>query len=220
MPGMAQRVGAEFVVTRRKQGDLYDQIRDRMIRRTDAPPWPSSAARYCTSDQKTSQCDRWIRNNIAGDVVVALGLRAEESPNRAKKPVVSVRKKASAPTKGRNVYTWLPIQHFTYADVWNTLLPGGPMQLAFHRDHYRTWGEIHPDYYYHPAYVYGNDRVSCALCVLASQNDLKIGAKHNPALYRMLAQMEVESGYTFQRNRSLKDLAEQPEREAYQPLLF
>ena len=37
---------------------------------------------------------------------------------------------------------------------------------------------------YHEAYDLGNHRLSCALCVLASLNDLINGAVHNPDTYR------------------------------------
>jgi len=56
------------------------------------------------------------------------------------------------------------------------------------------------------SHAIGNDRVSCALCVLASKNDLHIGAAHNPGLYRQLVDLELESGYSFQSGRWLADL--------------
>ncbi len=204
---MAASVGAEFVVTERPQGDLIDQIRDRMAKRPDAPPFPSSAARYCTSDQKRAQADKWLRNNITGNAVIALGLRGEESPRRARKPVVEERKRASAPTKGRQIWNWLPIQHHLLDDVWNTLLPdGGVKLLEWHQRHYQETGRVDPAWNYHPAYVFGNERLSCALCVLASRNDLINGAQHNPELFNELVSIEIESGFDFQQGKPLSEL--------------
>jgi hypothetical protein len=60
----------------------------------------------------------------------------------------------------------------------------------------------------HPAYVFGNERVSCALCVLAIDENIRNGAKHHPALYQTYRQMEVDSGFTFKNGRSLADIVE------------
>ncbi|MEZ4672300.1 MAG: phosphoadenosine phosphosulfate reductase family protein [Anaerolineae bacterium] len=85
-----------------------------------------------------------------------MGLRAQESQTRASDPVFSLRTDTSALTKGRFVYDWLPIHDWTETDVWDCI---------------RRHGNIH-----HEAYSLGNHRLSCALCVLASLNDLINGA--------------------------------------------
>jgi 3'-phosphoadenosine 5'-phosphosulfate sulfotransferase (PAPS reductase)/FAD synthetase len=127
------------------------------------------------------------------DAVVysAMGIRAEESPARAKKEVLTIRKDCTAQTKNRYVYDWLPIHHFTLEDVWSTLLPdGGINLLRWHQRYYQETHTIHPSWEYHPAYVLGNERVSCALCVLASKNDLVIGKEHEPDVYKMIVKLE------------------------------
>lgn len=58
----------------------------------------------------------------------------------------------------------------------------------------------------HPAYIFGNDRVSCALCVLASVNDLRVGAEHNPWLLERYIRLEEVGGSTFKNGWSLKEL--------------
>ena len=98
-------VGSELVTVSHSKFDLLGGIEDRMARRDDAPPFPSSAARYCTAGWKRDPASRWIRNHISpGDAcVVAMGLRAEESSARARKPVWQTRAGANAPTKHRRV---------------------------------------------------------------------------------------------------------------------
>lgn len=60
----------------------------------------------------------------------------------------------------------------------------------------------------HPAYVFGNERLSCALCVLGSKNDLRNGMKHNPDLFQTYLFMEVVGGSTFKNGWSLAELLE------------
>ena len=59
---------------------------------------------------------------------------------------------------------------------------------------------------YHEAYTYGNHRLSCALCVLASLNDLINGAIHNPDTYREYCRIEAVTGYSFRKDFWLSDV--------------
>jgi hypothetical protein len=59
----------------------------------------------------------------------------------------------------------------------------------------------------HPAYVKGAHRLSCALCILADRETLRSGAYNNPAYYRALVWMEIETGFPFQQSRWLADIA-------------
>jgi 3'-phosphoadenosine 5'-phosphosulfate sulfotransferase (PAPS reductase)/FAD synthetase len=159
-----------------------------MRERPDVPPFPSAKARYCTSSFKRQTTDRAIRQMTVsgGKIVVAMGMRAEESRSRAQKAVWTLRESVCAPTKGREVWDWLPIHALTVADVWATIQANGNQ--------------------FHEAYSHGNQRLSCALCVLGSLNDLLNGALHNPEIYLELCRIELESGYSFQPNRWLCSL--------------
>ncbi len=178
----AARKGIPLHVVKHTKFDLIEGIRHRMETRPDVPPFPSSAARYCTSDWKRSPIDKWIRNQWPADamVVCAIGMRAGESPARAKRSIISYREAASATTKNRDVYDWLPIHDWAENDVWETIYDS--------------------DCISHPAYTLGNERLSCALCVLGSVNDLLNGAINNPDTYRELCQIEMESGFSFRKN--------------------
>ena len=92
----AAHYGLRFEVVRREAGDLLDQVQARGM-------WPSSKARYCTSDQKRDQVAKLI-TRLAGEharlgrpvrILNCLGLRAQESPARAAKQAFQVEKRAS-----------------------------------------------------------------------------------------------------------------------------
>lgn len=94
-PAQAQRdsdlTGMPLHVVRATYGDLLDIMQRNMDRLKDrnTPGWPSSAARYCTSDAKVGPINRFLRTY---DLVVnIMGMGARESAARAKKQPVSVR---------------------------------------------------------------------------------------------------------------------------------
>lgn len=215
-----QAKGHDLVVLR-KDHDLLEGIQRRMEKRPDAPPFPSSAARYCTAGWKREVTDSFVRRTYVEDVtvIVAQGIRADESPARAKKPIVRERT-SSAPTKNRLVLDWYPIFHWSEDMVWSEIY-GGYNLIDQHRDLTARWVERHEpesveqvytwlknalNYQGHPAYALGNQRLSCALCVLASRNDLMNGARWNPHIYQALVDIELQSGFTFTQKTSLKDL--------------
>lgn len=199
---LAHKVGARLAVVRRtkkiggqeRHFDLLMGIRQRMNKLTvdgvvTSPPFPSSAARYCTSDWKRGPISKWLRNEYPKDkdVIVAIGLRRDESAARAKKPVTADRSDTSSVQKNRVVTNWHPIMHYTMTDIEAVCEEFG-------------WK-------LHHAYSLGNERVSCQMCVLACGGDISNGARNNPKLYRQLVQIEIESGYAFQQGKPLWKVA-------------
>lgn len=187
----AEAAGIPLMVVRRADGlDLPALIerRAKQLEGTGRPFWPSSAARYCTSDMKRAPIDKLLRT-FSGTVISAEGVRAEESRARAAKPCWEPRGGGRLDLKDgtRNVIDWRPIHHWTEDDVWQAL--GG-----------RT-GEL-----VHPAYSMGNQRLSCSLCVLASRGDLENGARENPECFELYLELEQAYGFTFKNNFSLSDL--------------
>jgi 3'-phosphoadenosine 5'-phosphosulfate sulfotransferase (PAPS reductase)/FAD synthetase len=184
----AKRKGVPLHVVTHNHGDIIDRIWQRYAQNPDRPCWPSSKIRYCTSDYKRAVISRWLRNTFPSNAIVvsAMGLRSQESPARAKRPTITLRKDSSAPTKGRFVYDWLPIHDWTEDDVWACI-----------RQHGNE---------FHEAYKLGNERLSCALCVMGSTNDLLNGAMHNPDVYRELCRIEAVTGYSFRQNFWLSDI--------------
>jgi 3'-phosphoadenosine 5'-phosphosulfate sulfotransferase (PAPS reductase)/FAD synthetase len=175
-----------IVVTRREKGGLFQQLRN------ERRLFPSSAARWCTSDQKTSQGRKAVTRLVAEtgitdrpvEVLYCLGLRAGESSGRARKPVLEIDK---AGTSGRRIIRrWLPIHDWSETEVWRRIkLSGVP---------------------HHPAYDQGMSRLSCSLCVLASRDDLICAARLRPDLAAEYAAVEVELGHNFRADMSMADI--------------
>ena len=194
----AAHYGLRFEVVRRDKGDLLDQIEERGM-------FPSSAARYCTSDQKTSQVAKLMtrlaaEHRDAGNdrpvrILNCLGIRAQESPARAKK--VAFDKDDTASNGRRHVDRWLPIFDWTETKVWDTI---------------RASGVRH-----HPAYDAGMPRLSCVFCVLAGERELRLAARLNPALADEYAAVEERIGHTFQNGRSMASIVADARAEGDQP---
>lgn len=238
--GQAEQYGIELVIVRKeKDGEHFDLIDEFNARREsmdaagkeDKPHWASSAARYCTKHQKTQPTDKYIRQRWAKDaeVVVAIGLRAEESPARAKKPLVSERE-STAPTLSRTVLDWHPIHEWTLEDVWAEIGYNLDELGAMQRDYQRHWDAKRFDlckkmesvFKAHVAYLRGNERLSCVFCVLGGLRDLRNGARHNPDLYQDYVDDEIRTGFSFKNKLWLADirpdLLRPEQREAIQNL--
>ncbi|MEU6016925.1 phosphoadenosine phosphosulfate reductase family protein [Streptomyces sp. NPDC047515] len=192
----AKHYGFRFEMRHREQGLLLDQIRDRHSKLrakgdTTTPAWPSSAARYCTSDQKRGPARKLI-TQLVGEknldrqarVLYCLGLRAQESSGRAKKPELAVDPSASSGV--REVTVWHPILHWSEDDVWARIRTSGVR--------------------YHWAYDKGMKRLSCSFCVLASREDLLCAARLRPDMAAKYAALEDELGHTFKADLSMADI--------------
>lgn len=194
----AAHYGFRFEMRHREQL-LLDQIRERHTKLrakgdTTTPAWPSSRARYCTSDQKRGPARKLVTELVAelgldrqARVLYCLGLRAEESSGRAKKPVLDVDQAHSSGI--REITIWHPILHWTEPQVW---------------DRIRRSGVRH-----HWAYDRGMKRLSCSFCVLASRDDLVCAARLRPDLARQYADLEAELGHTFKADLSMAQVIEE-----------
>ncbi len=201
-----------------------DQKRDQINTAVRAPHWPSATNRYCTSHQKSDQIDKDLRSYSL--VVSAMGMRAQESKPRAKREPLTVDRRLTAkpfrdlgPECGyeaweitragpRLALDWLPIHDWSIDEVWAAC--GTTAQDIDRRRELYAAGDVDgafDGWQAHPAYVFGNARVSCAFCILATKSDLRVGATHNPGLYRTYVQMERESGFTFKNGQALADIA-------------
>lgn len=246
------RLGIELVEVSRRQGDLVQEIRDRMekLRGTGKPPWPDAQNRYCTSDQKRGPIDQVMRSpwptstqryctadqkrdQIIQEhrrhmrIVAAMGMRAQESPARSKRQAVSIAKRVTAKAlvsltisdaifaaqdNQRLAVDWLPIHEWTEDDVWEAC-GHSTEDLRRRQALYREGrsDEALSGWLAHPAYVMGNQRLSCSICILASKSDIVNGARHNPELYSEYVQIERESGFTFRQGFALDGLLEREE---------
>ena len=147
--------------------------------------WPSNSARWCTSDFKRSPIERELRRYLkahsryGGVVVSAMGMRASESPARAKS---SPWKRSERNSRaGREWFDWLPIFQLTEPQVFAVIREAGQM----------------------PHWVYSRQvsRCSCSFCIFGSRSDLRRAAELRPDLYRRYAQIERRTGHTLSPSR-------------------
>ncbi|NML55085.1 phosphoadenosine phosphosulfate reductase family protein [Streptomyces sp. R302] len=199
-----------FEVVRASGGDLLERVetryrklkakaeREALERGEDpttakaAPAWPSSSARWCTPDAKRGPIHTLYTRLVAElahlgrpvRILECIGQRAAESKQRAKLAAVEINRGAS--NGKRHVTTWRPIHAWSDRRVW----------LEISRSRLP----------YHPAYDWGNRRLSCVFCVLGCVSDLVNGARHVPELAAAYARTEVAVGADFKHGLSMREI--------------
>lgn len=147
--------------------------------------WPSAACRYCTSDCKRNPIQKVVRVAFpaggGANILSVTGERRQESAHRAKLPEIDGNKPLTV--GGRKVTNWRPILDYRLEDVWTHISATGlPRHVAYER---------------------GNERLSCAICVLAKESDIRNGAAECPELAEHYLRIERETGHTFKNGKSL-----------------
>ena len=143
--------------------------------------FPSPTTRQCTSDLKRGPIEKAIRHYLkdhpefAGRVVNCMGLRAEESSNRAKATIFKRHDRNSV--AGREWYDLLPIHSMLIDEVWATIAGAGQKP--------------------HPVYATGMRRLSCKICIYSSANDVRISAELDPKHYAKMVAIEKKIGRTM-----------------------
>jgi 3'-phosphoadenosine 5'-phosphosulfate sulfotransferase (PAPS reductase)/FAD synthetase len=172
-----------FIVARASKS-LFDMVLRRYAQRPEVPSWPSASSRQCTSDLKRGPISREVRRYADAHgfkvVINCLGLRAQESPGRAAKQVLV--KNVTQTNGKRTWYEFLPVHEMRTDEIFTTISGAGQ------KPHY--------------AYGLGNDRLSCVFCIMASKNDLSVGACHRPELLNQYANLERQTGYTMHMSRT------------------
>ena len=156
--------------------------------------WASSARnRFCTSESKTSPICRFLKKTYPGQTILnVIGLRRQESRGRAAKPVSQQNNLLTVKTKKTFGITWHPILDYTLEDVFLT-----------HRQ---------CNFPLHEAYTkFGLSRVSCSFCVLAGESDLQasLSDERNHPAFRRIAELEIQTTFSFKDGFWLADLAPQ-----------
>jgi len=143
--------------------------------------FPSPQQRQCTSDLKRGPIEREVRRYLKanprfnGQIVNCMGLRAEESANRAKASTFKFNARNSK--AGREWYDWLPIHDMTKDEVFASIASAGQSP--------------------HWAYAAGMTRLSCCFCIMSSQADLCTAARLKPELAARYIMMERRIGHTM-----------------------
>jgi 3'-phosphoadenosine 5'-phosphosulfate sulfotransferase (PAPS reductase)/FAD synthetase len=180
----ATDAGLPFLVASANK-TLFEMVERRFATRPgpNSPCWPSAANRQCTSDLKRDPIMREVRrfagSNGFSTVVTCLGIRAQESPRRARKAGLSLNTRGT--TRNRRWYEWLPIHHLSTIEVFDSIRNAGQ------EPHY--------------AYLLGNQRLSCVFCIMGSRRDLVNGARHHPELLARYVEIEERTGFTMHQSR-------------------
>ena len=159
--------------------------KDLLQRIAERGKFPDKGRRWCTSDFKRGPIEREVRRYLAahpeygGRVVNCMGMRAEESSDRAKAQPLTLSSRNSK--AGRTWLDWLPIHSWKLADVLREV------ERANQRLHW--------------AYEQGMSRLSCSFCILASQKDLRTAARLRPDLYREYVELEQRIKHTLSPSR-------------------
>lgn len=205
---MARAAGVPLTVVRRSDGrDMIDHWEARGQRLAQqgkrARPWSDASNRFCTSDMKRDPIDKVLREYSY--VISAEGIRADESPARAKKPIWKMRGRIC--TAQRVAMTWNPILDWSTEDVLaecGTSTADLARRQALHRAGRQA--EALDGWPLHYVYVLGNRRLSCSFCVLACAGDLENAARYQPETLKTLVEMETRFGFDFQPGKPLRRL--------------
>jgi 3'-phosphoadenosine 5'-phosphosulfate sulfotransferase (PAPS reductase)/FAD synthetase len=193
----AARLGIRFEVVTTGT-ELLDHILQRGM-------WPDSLRRYCTSDKKRAPIrtlytrladdllaergykprQRLKKGEAPAELLAVMGLRAEESPKRAKRKPLEVN--TSASSGRRRVTDWLAVHGWTEERVWARIASSPLSDLI------------------HPAYEFVG-RLSCTFCIFAPFDVLVTAGIQRPDLLAKYAAAEAEMGHTFRTDFSLADV--------------
>lgn len=162
---------SEFHVVRARK-TFFEMVYHRMM-------FPSPSNRQCTSDLKRGPIEKKIKEicNKRGfnKVINCMGLRAEESPGRAKKE--AWRRVESKCNSKREWYEFLPIHDWKVDQVFKFIHSRGQEP--------------------HWAYAEGMTRLSCCFCIMASDDDIRTAARLMPDLAKRYMEVEREINHTL-----------------------
>lgn len=196
---LAAHMGWELAVVKRNAGDMLARWQGRwaanLRRYVELEcvklilPWSTPSMRFCTSELKTAVITSALKKRYPGqDILNVTGIRRQESDTRAKMPVAA----AMTLLQRRNAtgHCWNAIIEWSIEQVLQEIADAG---LALHEAYTR----------------YGASRVSCAFCIMSALLDLHAAAacEANQYAYVAMVELEAESGFAFQGNRWLADIA-------------
>ena len=171
--------GVPFILAHTASGkSLLERIEER-------GRFPDAGRRFCTSDLKRGPIERELRRYLKahprfeGRLVNALGIRSDESRDRARR--IPWRRNERMSVAGREVYDWLPVFELTTEEVFRVIAEAGQSP--------------------HPVYSLGLSRCSCSFCIFGSRSDLRRAAELRPDLYAKYARLEQRIAHTLSPTR-------------------
>lgn len=204
--------------------ELYDYVLKRK-------KFPSAAQRYCTSDLKTSPIDAWIRQamcelnglkkhckvpaNGQRIVISTLGMRAQESDNRAGLSEWEI--SVGDSVAGRLWFEYLPIFRWTEKQVFSSIERHRQAPFWIYgrtpQDCRRLVEAGSVDQHGHCVPM---RRMSCVFCIMSSVRDIGVASLIGPQeIAEKICDTEVETGHTFKHKTTFPDLQLKGRAEVY-----
>lgn len=137
--------------------------------------FPFRSGRWCTPELKVLPLRKYhdrVGDETNCDTISVVGIRAEESKDRAAMPVFAF-------DVGWGGYVWRPLHSASIEDV-----------IALHHRHGVPM---------HPHYLRGHERVGCWPCINSTKNDIRLLAEHDPERIDLIERLEQE--FTAERAR-------------------
>jgi 3'-phosphoadenosine 5'-phosphosulfate sulfotransferase (PAPS reductase)/FAD synthetase len=150
--------------------------------------FPSTKARFCTTELKVVPFVNWLLDNLTGDIWIYQGIRADESNARAamsstddyfkmRKGDYAIRRIRGWLKDGNSAIVHRPIFAMTAEQVFD-----------LHKQH-----GIDPN----PLYKQGFTRVGCMPCIMCRHSEIKNIADNRPDILDKLKDAEAKVGRTF-----------------------
>ena len=197
---LAKQLGVELWTVRHSRHDMISRWEERFTRGKARyanleifnliGPWSSASLRFCTAEMKQQVISPALKKRFPGRTIISvIGVRREESANRASTPVSKQEPRWDG-RDGTRLISWNPIVNMLTPEVF-----------AYHTAHRIDL---------HEAYTrFRSSRVSCTYCVLQKIDDQKASSacNDNHQNYRHLVEMEARSTFSFQPTRWLADVS-------------
>ncbi|MBS1988738.1 phosphoadenosine phosphosulfate reductase family protein [Candidatus Dependentiae bacterium] len=172
---IVESFGLELVVVRNPNKTFLSMVQNR-------GKFPGMKHRQCTSDLKRGPIQTWIRNNCGPLVINCMGLRASESPARAKKRKLY---RSNMTNSKRTVWDYLPIHTWSDQDIFGYLETKNiPL---------------------HPVYSYLK-RFSCRVCIYMSTNDLLAVKQNDPEAISIISDLEQQINFSLKQEGFLAEI--------------
>src|SRR6266702_8376918 len=153
--------------------------------------FPAPGMRQCTSDLKVGPIDKFIRHLPEKVFINCTGIRAQESPNRAKQNPWKFNTKLSK--KDRIVWNWMPIFTESLGDVlhwhWREGIPLHPVYVPEYHTDGTTGGYLR--------------RLSCRLCIFSTDNDIRAIYQHDREAFDLVSGVEQRIDFTMKNGKTL-----------------
>lgn len=201
---IADKLHLDLVTLKSKK---YDGMVDLARKKTR---WPSTWARFCTEELKTKPMIDYVLDEVKKNVLIVQGIRASESPSRAKMQAQCTYFKYYFEPYGydkqgkpkKHSYRGREVRAFREKFADDLLRPVFDWSAKQVIDYILAAG-LEPN----PLYRMGYKRVGCWPCVMANQRDILNITRQSPGRIEEIAALEIDLHSSFFRTGKIPDHA-------------